>query len=50
MSKCPFSENEKFKNAYNFGVYKDDQYVFGIKGPCSFEQGMDVCKSAVDNI
>ena len=39
----------KFKNAYICNVYEGDKYIGGVKGPCSYENGIEFFKSVAKN-
>ena len=43
-----YEKSPKFADAYFFSVYQGNEYKMGIKGPVSFDKGMDSCKYFID--
>ena len=40
----------KFKESYIFSIYKNNNYIMGIKGPTTYDNGLETCKSYIDNL
>lgn len=41
--------HQRFKDAYICNVYKGDNYLGGVRGPCSYENGIDFFKNIAKN-
>ncbi|MFW6225642.1 MAG: hypothetical protein ACOC3V_01620, partial [bacterium] len=41
--------HNSFKNDYFCTVYKGDDYLGGLKGPCSYEKGIEFFKNIIKN-
>jgi hypothetical protein len=39
----------KFKDGWLCTLYEGEDYIAGVRGPCSYEQGIDFFKGAIKN-
>lgn len=44
------NKHNKLLEAYLFSVYKDNNYLMGIGGPTTYNDGLELCKSYINNL